>query len=262
MTKGRSVVSPGCAAAIAAVFQSSYSAPIWRWQSMRPGRTNRPPASITRSAGGRRSSGPIAAILSPLMATAVSRMSEAVTTLPPRTMVSTWGALVIVIAPGSKSMRCGRASSGLCPSSVRLLLGHGLQERGVVLRLTTAEEVPALAHRRHLVEIDARDDQLVARGGGLGEHLTLGVDDAGAADQLHAVLDAGLCDADHEAGIRVGARAHAELVEVERQRRDRRVVADQDDLGALERQRTVALGVTAVLGDGDADLCGAGVEDL
>src|SRR5215831_11139318 len=164
---------------MADVFQSSYSAPTWRWQSMSPGSTKRPVASMTRSAGGRRSSGPMAAILSPLMATAVSTISDAVTTLPPRTMVSTRG---------------GRASPSLRLSSVGLLLGHGLEEGAVVLGLATPEEVPALAHRRHLVEIDARDDQLVARGGGLGEDLPLRADDARAADQLHAVLDARLGD--------------------------------------------------------------------
>src|SRR5690348_6027242 len=144
---------------MAAVFQSSYSAPTWRWQSMRPGSTKRPLASMTRSAGGRRFSGPMAAILSPLMATAVSTMSEAVTTLPPRTTVSTRGVLVIARSPGWGTMHSRRASSSLRPSSMRLLLRHGLEQRAVVLGLATAEEVPALAHRRHLIEIDARDDE-------------------------------------------------------------------------------------------------------
>src|SRR5436309_9355537 len=138
-------------------------------------------------------------------------------------------------------------------SSVRLLLGNGLQQRPVVLWLAPAEEVPALAHRRHLIEVDARGDQLVAARRGPGDDPAQRVDHAAAADQLHAVLDARLGHADHEAGVGVGARAHAEVVQVERERGDRRVVADEDDLGALQRQRAVALGIAAVLADRDAD---------
>src|SRR3989442_744834 len=138
-------------------------------------------------------------------------------------------------------------------SSVRLLLRDGLQQRPVVLRLAPAEEVPALAHRSHLIEVDARGDQLVAGRRGPGDDLTQRVDHAAAADQLHAVLDARLGHADHEARVGVGARAHAEIVQVERERGDRRVVADEDDLGALQRQRAVALGIAAVLADRDAD---------
>src|SRR5215470_3627045 len=263
-TKGKSVVSPVWAAAMADVFQSSYSAPTWRWQSMSPGSTKRPVASMTRSAEGRRSSGPMAAILSPLMATAVSTISDAVTTLPPRTMVSTRGAPagLIAIAPAWKTTRGGRASSSLRLSSVGLLLGHGLEEGAVVLGLPTPEEVPALAHRRHLVEIDARDDQLIARGGGFGEDLPLRADDARAADQLHAVLDARLGDAHHEAGVRVGACPHAELVQIEGQCRDGRVVADEDELRALQGEGAVALRIAPVLADGDAHLGATGVEDL
>src|SRR2546430_12566547 len=126
-----------------------------------------------------------------------------------------------------------------------LLLGHGSEHVAVVLRLPPPEEVPALSKRTHLVEVDPRHDQLVAPRRGLRQHLALRIDDAGAADQLDAVFDARLGDADHEAEIRVGTRAHAELVEVERQRRDRRVVADQDDLGALQRERAIALGIAA-----------------
>src|SRR5215467_496852 len=263
-TKGSSVVRPVWAAAMAAVFQSSYSAPMWRWQSMSPGSTKRPLASMTRSAGGKRFSGPMTAILSPLMATAVSTTSEAVTTLPPRTMVSTRAAPcgLIAIAPAWRTTRGGRASSSLRLSSVGLLLGHGLEQAAVVLRLAPPEEVPALTHRRHLIEVDARDDELVARGGGLGEDLPLWADDARAADQLHAVLDARLGDAHHEAGVRIGACPHAELVEVESQRRDGRVVADEDDLRALQGEGAVALGIATILADGDADLGPAGVEDL
>src|SRR5215468_12498638 len=101
-------------------------------------------------------------------------------------------------------------------SSVGLLLGDGPEHLAVVLRLPAPEEVPALAERRHLVEIDPRHDQLVAARRRLGENLALRIDDARAGDELDAVLDAGLGDADHEAEIRVSARAHAELVEIER----------------------------------------------
>src|SRR5262249_48215637 len=249
---------------MADVFQSSYSAPTWRWQSMSPGSTKRPVASMTRSAGGRRSSGPMAAILSPLMATVVSTMSDAVTTLPPRTMVSTRGAPagLIAIARAWRTTRGGRASSSLRLSSVGLLLGHGLEEGAVVLGLATPEEVPALAHRWHLVEVDARGGQLLAGGGGLGEDLPLRADDARAADQLHAVLDARLGDAHHEAGVRIGACPHAELVQIEGQGGDGRVVADEDQLRALQGEGAVALGIASVLADGDAHLGATGVEHL
>src|SRR5437867_3005346 len=96
----------------------------------------------------------------------------------------------------------------------------------------------------------------------LREQLAERVDDAGAADQLDAVLDTGLGHADDEAEVGVGAGAHAQLVEVERERGDRRVVADQDDLGALERQTAITLRIAAVLADGDADLRAGAVEDL
>src|SRR5262252_8553192 len=206
----------------------------------------------------------MAAILSPLMATAVSRISDAVTTLPPRTMVSTRGAPagLIAIAPACRTTRGGRAASSRRLSSVGLLLGHGLEEGAVVLGLATPEEVPALADRRHLVEIDARDDQLVARGGGLDEDLPLRADDARAADQLHAVLDARLGDAHHEASVGVGACPHAELVQIEGEGGDGRVVADEDELRALQGEGAVALGITPVLADGDAYLGATGVEDL
>src|SRR5262245_52883217 len=88
-TKGSKVVSPVRAAACDAVFQSSYSGPTCRWQSMRPGSTYRPPASMTRSAGGKRPSGPRATIRSPRMAMAASSTPDVPTTRPPRTIVST-----------------------------------------------------------------------------------------------------------------------------------------------------------------------------
>src|SRR5262249_22004832 len=82
--------------------------------------------------------------------------------------------------------------------------------------------------------------------------LALGADDARAADQLHTVLHARLGHTDDEAEIGIRARAHAQLIEVEGQRRDRRVVADQDQLGALQREAAIALRVATVLTDGDA----------
>src|SRR5207249_665412 len=142
-TNGTSVVSPVRAAAMGAVDQSSYSGPTWRWQSMSPGSTYFPAASITRAAGGSSDSGPIA----------------------------------------------------------------------------------ALADREHLVEVDPRHPQLVAVRRGAGEHLAQRADDRAPRDQLHAVLDARLGDADHEAEVRVRARTETELVEVERERRAWRVVA-------------------------------------
>src|SRR2546425_10822510 len=263
------LVSPVRAAACAETFQSSYSGPTCRWQSISPGKTSLPVASMTRSAGGRNSSGASATMRPLLIATDASTTSLAVITRPPLTMRSTpraaMGALICLRGgprhgpPHPPSL--GRApaqpwrASGLTQdvSSVRLLLRDGLQQRPVVLRLAPAEEVPALAHRSHLIEVDARGDQLVAGRRGPGDDLTQRVDHAAAADQLHAVLDARLGHADHEARVGVGARAHAEVVQVERERGDRRVVADEDDLGALQRQRAVALGIAAILADRDAD---------
>src|SRR5205814_1378699 len=257
------VVSPVRAAACAETFQSSYSGPTCRWQSINPGKTSLPVASITRSAGGRNSSGASATMRPPLIATDASTTSLAVTTRPPLTMRSTPRALICLRGgspprpprpPPLGAPRATRDAPRPCArSSVRLLLGDGLQERPVMLRLAAAEEVPALAHRRHLVQVDARGDQLVAGRRRLGHDLAEGVDHAAAADQLHAVLDAGLGRADDEARIRVGARAHAEVVEVQRERGDGGVVADEDDFGALQRERAVALRIAAILADGDAD---------
>src|SRR5437899_4062280 len=308
-TNGTSVVSPVRAAAMGAVVQSSYSGPTWRWQSMSPGSTYFPAASITRAAGGSSDSGPIATIVSPLMATAASKTSEPVTTRPPRTRTS------IIVAgaarsghavggrrkagPGSVGARAAgpeHAVGGLrkarpgsvgaraagpehsvgglrkarpgsvrplsFASSVRLLLGHGLEEAPVVLWLTPAEEVPALADREHLVEVDPRHHQLVAVRRGASEHLAQRADDRAPRDQLHAVLDARLGDADHEAEVRVRARTETELVEVERERRAWRVVADENELRALERKRAIALRVAAILADRDPDPGAGGVEDL
>src|SRR5438093_9175724 len=264
-TNGTSVVSPVRAAAMGAVVQSSYSGPTWRWQSMSPGSTYFPAASITRAAGGSSDSGPIATIVSPLMATAASKTSEPVTTRPPRTRTS------IILAGAARS---GHAVGGLrkarpgsvrplpFASSVRVLLGHGLDEAPVVLWLTPAEEDPALADREHLVEVEPRHHQLVAVRRGAGEHLDQRADDRAPRDQLHAVLDARLGDADHEAEVRVRARTETELVEVERERRAWRVVADENDLRALERERAIALRVAAILADRDPDPGAGGVEDL
>src|SRR5438552_738391 len=267
------VVSPVRAAACAETFQSSYSGPTCRWQSISPGKTSLPVASMTRSAGGRNSTGASATMRPLLIATDASTTSLAVTTRPPLTIRSTARALIDRRGgprygpPHPPSLGRAPAPPWRAPgltqdvSSVRLLLRDGLQQRAVVLRLAPAEEVPALAHRRHLIEVDARGDQLVAARRGPGDDLTQRVDHAAAADQLHAVLDARFGHADHEAGVGVGARAHAEVVQVERERGDRRVVADEDDLGALQRQRAVALGIAAVLADRDADLRARAVPD-
>src|SRR5438132_3237746 len=268
-TKGTSVVSPVRAAAMGAVVQSSYSGPTCRWQSMSPGRTYVPAASITRAAGGRSDSGPIATIVSPLMATAASKTSEAVTTWPPRTTTSTPEVIMVEGAArpphfvgGVPWARRGCVRPRPVPSSVRLPLCDGFQQAPVVLRLAPAEEVPALADGDHLIEIDPRHHQLVAARGRAGEHLAERVDDRAPRDQLHAVLDARLGDAHDEAEVRVGARPETELVQVERQRRGGRVVADENDLGALEREAAVALGVTAVLADRDSDPGAGGAEVL
>src|SRR5438477_12474150 len=108
---------------------------------------------MTRSAGGKSSSGPMAAILSPLMATAASKTSEAVTILPPRTTVSTSGGPLIGFGLLWSTSVGGRASSRK-RSSVLLILRHGLMERCVVLGLSVPEEVPTLAQRGLLVRFD------------------------------------------------------------------------------------------------------------
>src|SRR5438132_3533920 len=209
-TNGTSVVSPVRAAAIGAVVQSSYSGPTWRWQSMSPGSTYLPAASMTRAAGGRSDSGPIATILSPLIATADSKTSEPVTTRPPRTRTS----MVIGASAAGPEHSVGgvpwarRGSVRPIPaasSSVGLPFGHRLEQAPVVLRLAPAEEVPALPDGEHLLEVDPRYHQLVTARRGAGEHLAERVDDGAPGDQLHAVLDARLGDTDHEAEVRVRA---------------------------------------------------------
>src|SRR5256886_11431822 len=147
------------------------------------------------------------------------------------------------------------------PSSVRFPLGDWREEEPVVLRPAPAEEVPALPDGDHLLEVDPRRHELVTRRRGASEHLAERADDGAPRDQLDAVLDARLGDTNDEAEVRVGARPEAELVEVERQGRDGRVVADENDLGALEREGAVALRVAAVLADRDPDLGAGGVED-
>src|SRR6266480_3549647 len=147
------------------------------------------------------------------------------------------------------------------PSSVRLPLGDWREEAPVVLRPAPAEEVPALPDGDHLLEVDPRRHELVTRRRGASEDLAERADDGAPRDQLDAVLDARLGDTHDEAEVRVGARPEAELVEVERQGRDGRVVADENDLGALEREGAVALRVAAVLADRDPDLGAGGVED-
>src|SRR2546426_12122166 len=134
-------------------------------------------------------------------------------------------------------------------SSIWLTFCDWFQQAPVVLRLAPAEEVPALADGGHLIEVDPRHHQLVAARGRAGEHLAERVDDRAPRDQLHAVLDARLGHADDEAEVRVGARPETELVEVERQRRGGRVVANENDLCTLEREAAIALGVAAGLAD-------------
>ena len=56
-TNERIVVSPAWAAASGPPRQSSYSGPRCTWQSMAPGKTILPVASMVRSAGGRSSTG-------------------------------------------------------------------------------------------------------------------------------------------------------------------------------------------------------------
>src|SRR5439155_21318045 len=157
---------------------------------------------MTRSAGGRNSSGGRATMRPLLVATDASTTSLAVTTRPPLTIRSTARAFICLRGgprhgpPRPPTLGAPRGTRGAprpcARSSVRLLLRDGLQQRPVVLRLAPAEEVPALAHRRHLIEVDARGDQLVAARRGPGDDLTQRVDHAAAADQLHAVLDARL----------------------------------------------------------------------
>src|SRR5438876_4932617 len=138
----------------------------------------------------------MATILPSVIATAASKASVAVTTWPPRTMVSTRASLMSVTdswrTPG---LARGYASAA---SPVRFLLGHGLEEEAIVLGLAAAEEVPALPHGQHLVEVDARHHQLVPRRCRPGDALAVQIDDRAAPDQLHAVLAARLRHAHHE----------------------------------------------------------------
>src|SRR2546429_6188953 len=147
------------------------------------------------------------------------------------------------------------------PSSVRLSLGDWREEEPVVLRPAPAEEVQVLPDGDHLREGDPRRHELVTRRRGASEDLAERADDGAPRDQLDAVLDARLGDTHDEAEVRVGARPEAELVEVERQGRDGRVVADENALGALEREGAAALRVASVLADRGAAPCARGVEE-
>src|SRR5437879_6861160 len=158
------LVSPVRAAACAETFQSSYSGPTCRWQSISPGKTSLPVASMTRSAGGRNSSGASATMRPLLIATDASTTSLAVTTRPPLTIRSTARALICLRGgprhgpprpptPGA-SRETPAAPRPCARPSVRLLLGDGLQQRPRVLRLAAGGEVPAPAHRRPLVQVD------------------------------------------------------------------------------------------------------------
>src|SRR5262245_45619284 len=171
---------------------------------MAPGSTILPWASMVRSARGSSCSGPSATIFPPPMAMAsVSSTPVGVTTRPPRTIVSTFIPSILrsisaLDSPGGTGLisQCG---------------WHGLREQVVVLGTAAAEEVPALARGQHLVEVKPRDDQLVSGRARPGDHLPHGVDDAAARDELHAVLQARLGDADDEDVVLVRAGPHREL---------------------------------------------------
>jgi len=144
-----------------------------------------------------------------------------------------------VVAPEWKSLRGGRTLRalhliGAIPSPSRVAAAWcsaGVARRGS----------SSACGSRHLVEIDPRNDQLVAGGGGLGEHLAWGLMmQEPPISSTPSSMPALRCQSRSRHCI--GARAHAELVEVEGKRGDRRVVADQDDLGTLKGEGAVALG--------------------
>src|SRR6266849_2116435 len=158
---------------------------------MAPGSTILPAASMTRSAFGNTASAPSATILPPPIAMAsVSSTPAGVTTRPPRTMVSTFIPSILrsisaLVSPGGTGLisQCGR---------------HGPRHQVVGFGAAASQEVPALARRQHLIEVEPRRDQLVDRRARLGDHLPHRVDDAAPGDEFHAVLQPGLGDTDHE----------------------------------------------------------------
>jgi hypothetical protein len=131
-----------------------------------------------------------------------------------------------------------------------------------VLRLPVAREVE---HRRLVRpaerEIAAGRDQLVAERAGHRHRLAGGRDDRRLADQIAALLAAGLGDADHPRRVLIGARLHRQLVVEVRERVvlrrgrvvERRVVAEKDHLHALQAHHAVGLRPPAVVADAHAE---------
>src|SRR5260221_1105655 len=113
-----------------------------------------------------------------------------------------------------------------------------------------------------IVEIDGGGDQLVADRLGEGDDLARGRDDAAAALHVDALLAPRLRRADDESAVLVGAGLHGEVVVEHAQRgrllarpdgiADRRVVAEHDELDALQPHDAIGLGPAPVVADAHA----------
>src|SRR5688572_20517458 len=129
------------------VRQSSYSGPRWMWQSIAPGSTILPRASMTRSASGSMSAGASAAILSPLIPTATSSTSVAVTTCPPRTMRSSFVAMVVCLLLHARvDLRLHQLGVDLFE---QLRVEHLLGRELLLDAVERVQEIDELAHALH-----------------------------------------------------------------------------------------------------------------
>src|SRR5207249_3426411 len=111
------------------------------------------------------------------------------------------------------------------------------------------------------LQVTARDDQLVADRRRHRDDLARRRDDRRLTEQVAAFLASGLGHADDPRGVLIGAGLHGEMVVEAREvillgrRRvvDRRVVAQQHQLDALQPHHPVGLGPAAVVADAHAD---------
>ncbi len=111
------------------------------------------------------------------------------------------------------------------------------------------------------VEVGPGRDEFVTAGDRLGHDLPGGCDDRRLGERLDAFLDAALGHADHPRAVLVGTGLHDEVVVEALQRVlagvggvvDRCVVADEDQLDALEAHLSVGLGPAPIVAGGHTD---------
>ncbi len=156
--------------------------------------------------------------------------------------------------------------SGALPAQSRSLLRRrdralALDDQAVGLRLAVDREVEGrtLVALRE-IEIAARHAQFVAERRAHGDRLARRRDDLRLPDVQYALLVAGLGDAHDPRAVLVGARLHRQLVVEVRQRVvlgcrrvvQRRIVAEQDHLHALQAHHAIGFRPAPVIADAHA----------